>query len=128
MNAVAHIRAIDALTFLTPQTLDERVALAMGTAGQRLYSHHLANAWLEWIGAHSQEIGRHDVELLAREALRLSPLHERADDLYRAVMRPQDRLPGAHAGPAPRSRRRRAPAQSAHAACSIWQRPARRAR
>jgi len=93
MNAIAHIRAIDALTFLTPQTLDERVALAMGTAGQRLYSHHLANAWLEWIGAHSQEIGRHDVELLAREALRLSPLHERADDLYRAVMRPQDRLP-----------------------------------
>lgn len=93
MDVFDRIRAIDAPTFLAPGTLDERVALAMRTAGQRLYSHHLANAWLDWIGAHSREIGRHDTELLAREALRLSPLHERADELYRAVMRPAEPLP-----------------------------------
>jgi hypothetical protein len=87
------IRAIDAPTFLGPETLDERVALAMRTAGRRLYSHHLANAWLDWIGTHSREIGRHDIELLAREALRLSPLHERAEDLYKAVMRPSEPQP-----------------------------------
>ena len=93
MNAFDKIRALDALTFLTPATLEERVALAMRTADQRLYSHHLANAWLDWLGAHSGEIGRQDIELIAREALQLSPLHERADDLYAAVMRPRQALP-----------------------------------
>ncbi len=93
MDAFDRIRKIDARAFLGPDTLDERVALAMQTAGQRLYSHHLANAWLDWIGAHSREIGRQDIELIAREALRLSPLHERAEDLYRAIMRPAEPLP-----------------------------------
>ena len=74
MNAFDRIRALDPLTFLAPATLEERAALAMRTADQRLYSHHLANAWLDWLGAHSSEIGRHDIELIARETLNLSPL------------------------------------------------------
>lgn len=93
MNAFDKIRALDALTFLTPDTLEERVSLAMRTADQRLYSHDLANAWLDWMGAHGHEIGRHDTELLARETLQLSPQHIRAGDLYTAIMRPREALP-----------------------------------
>ena len=93
MNAFDKIRALDPLAFLTPATLEERAALAMRTADQRLYSHHLAHAWLDWLGAHSSEIGRHDIELIARETLNLSPYHERADDLYAAVMRSRQPLP-----------------------------------
>ena len=93
MHPLTPLRTLSPQVFLAPQTLEQRLALAMNALQHRVFSHDAASAWLDWIGVHGREIDGESIELLMREVLLMSPLHPQAEAIYAALMRPSEPLP-----------------------------------
>lgn len=86
------LRSLDITSFIAATTLDDRVDVVLRAAPMRLYSHQLAEVWAGLIAQHSASLGAPLVRALVREMLQLSPHHDRAESVYRAIMSPQDAL------------------------------------
>ncbi|MDH4051219.1 MAG: hypothetical protein OEU93_06530 [Rubrivivax sp.] len=85
MTLEARIADRLAQAFNDAPTLEERIRLANGLAGQRLPSHRLALVWAEWTGQHVGSLGHAQKVRLAKEMLLLSPNHDRAEALCQAL-------------------------------------------
>lgn len=88
----ALVPLIDHQAFVQARTLDERIDLVLQHVPSRLYSHQLADVWAGLISEVAPGCSQPVMRRLVTEMLQLSPHHERAEDVYQALMQPFDTI------------------------------------